>query len=237
MIAGRSVLGLVVARGGSKGLPGKNLRMLCGKPLIGWTVDAARAARFLDAVVVSTDDEGIAAAAAAHGAEVPFMRPAHLATDEASSIDVVLHALDWLASHGRDFDLVVLLEPTSPLRDANDIEQALERLTAAGADSLVSVCRAESAHPVFMFRAGPDGKLERYIPMAGQGPRRQDIEPLFFLEGTVYVSTVASLRQLQSFCHTGTIAFEVPKWKATEVDDAIDWVIVEALLRHKGLAS
>ena len=235
MIDGFKVLGLIPARGGSKGLPGKNIRHLCGRPLIAWTIDAARASRCLDAVVVSTDDDGIAAIAASHGAEVPFGRPAELAGDNASSIDVVIHAIDLLAAAGRVFDLVVLLEPTSPLREASDIDNGLSRMLSLGASAVVSVCRAESAHPAFMYRQRPDARLVPFMEQQPTGLRRQEIEPLFFLVGTLYASRIDVLKAKRSFYHEDTIAYEVPKWKSLEIDDLDDFLMVEALAKHKGL--
>lgn len=235
MIDGFKVLGLIPARGGSKGLPGKNIRDLCGRPLIAWTIDAARASRCLDAVVVSTDDDGIAAIAASHGAEVPFGRPTELAADNASSIDVVIHAIDLLAAAGRVFDLVVLLEPTSPLREASDIDNGLSRMLSLGASAVVSVCRAESAHPAFMYRQRPDARLVPFMERQPTGLRRQEIEPLFFLEGSLYASRIDVLKAKRSFYHEDTIAYEVPKWKSLEIDDLDDFLMVEALAKHKGL--
>lgn len=232
---GLRVLGLIPARGGSKGLPGKNIRDLCGKPLIAWTIDAARAASCLDAIVVSTDDPGIAAIAARHGAEVPFLRPAELSGDTASSIDMVIHAVDTLAAAGRVFDLVVLLEPTSPLREASDIDNGVSRMLALGASAVVSVCRAESAHPAFMYRQRPDARLMPFMERQPTGVRRQEIEPLFFLEGSLYASRIDVLRERRSFYHEDTVAYEVPKWKSIEIDDLDDFLMVEALAKHKGL--
>mgnify|MGYP006276657243 CR=1 FL=1 len=236
MISGLQVLGLATARGGSKGLPGKNVRNLCGKPLIAWTIDAAKAAPSLDAIVVSTDDGAIADAARRAGAEVPFMRPAELSGDTASSIDVVLHAIDWLAAAGRHFDIVVLLEPTSPLREPADIEQGLARLIESGAGSVVSVCLAENVHPAFMYWQSDDLRLQPFMARQPTGLRRQEIEPLYFLEGTVYVSRIDVLRAKRSFYHDDTAGYVVPKWKSIEIDDLDDFLIAEALIKHKGLA-
>lgn len=235
MIDGFKVLGLIPARSGSKGLPGKNIRDLCGKPLIAWTIDAARAASCLDAIVVSTDDSGIAAIAARHGAEVPFLRPAELAGDTASSVDMVIHSIDALAAAGRVFDLVVLLEPTSPLREASDIDNGVSRMLSVGASAVVSVCRAESAHPAFMYRQRPDARLTPFMARQPTGVRRQEIEPLFYLEGTLYASRIDILREKRSFYHEDTIAYEVPKWKSIEIDDLDDFLMVEALAKRKGL--
>jgi CMP-N,N'-diacetyllegionaminic acid synthase len=146
VINANAVLGLILARGGSKGLPGKNLRPLRGKPLIGWTIEAAKQSRVLDALVLSTDAADIGAAGRSLGAEVPFMRPPELASDTATSIDAIVHALNWLAERGRSFEYLVLLEPTSPLREAADIDAAIAKLESTGAEAVVSVARAESVH-------------------------------------------------------------------------------------------
>ena len=236
MIAERKVLALVPARGGSKGLPGKNVRSLCGRPLIQWSIDTALACKEIDAVVVSTDDEQITEVAASAGAEVPFLRPSALAGDRASSIDVVIHALDFLESKGRVFDIVLLLEPTSPLRETADIQVALQRMVATGAAAIVSVCRAESTHPAFMFRTTGQGCLEPFMSVSPTGVRRQEIEPLFYLEGSLYASTVEALRKRRSFYHKDTLAYEVAKWKALEIDDIEDFQMVEAIAKYKELA-
>ena len=228
------ILGLVTARGGSKGLPGKNIITLFGKPLIAWTIEAGLRAPSLDSLVVTTDDEMIAQAARFAGARAPFIRPVELAGDTASSVDVVLHAIDWLASVGEHYDVVVLLEPTSPLRESEDIEGALDTLVRTGAESVVSICRVESTHPAFIYRRGDGERLNPLMQRQPTGLRRQEIEPLYFLEGTVYVSQINALRRYQSFYHEDTVGYEVPRWKALEVDEMDDLVMIEALMRHKG---
>lgn len=236
MIDGKSVLSIVPARGGSKGLPGKNIRLLHGKPLIGWSIEHGLESRYVDAVVVSTDDEEIAGVARAHGAEVPFLRPSELATDNATSIDVILHALDALEAQGRRYDLVALLEPTSPLREPIDIDRALEALLAErNAKSIVGVARSEACHPDFLYRH-QDSFLVPYSGEKRSVKRRQEIDDLFFLEGTVYISWVDALRSLRSFYHSQTMPFVVPKYKSFEVDEITDFLIIEALMaaRMKG---
>lgn len=235
MIDGRKVLALVPARGGSKGLPGKNIRNLCGRPLIQWSIDAGLTSQVVDLVAVSTDSPEIAAVAKTAGASVPFLRPEALAGDTASSIDVVIHALDALAQLDQSFDVVVLLEPTSPLRDASDIDRSLARMIESRATAIVSVCRAESSHPTFVFRQTSDGHLLPFMERSPTGVRRQEIEPMFFLDGSIYASEVQTLRERRSFYHSDTIAYEVPKWKSFEIDDLEDFEIVEALASYKRL--
>lgn len=235
MIDQHRVLGLITARGGSKGLPGKNIKPLCGRPLIDWTIAPALKSKHLDAVVVSTDSEEIAAVARASGASVPFLRPESLASDQATSIDVVEHAVKFLEAQGSRFDLLVLLEPTSPLRDTADIDSGVRQLVEAGADSLVSVCAAESMHPAFMFRKNDAGRLESSQEGGFRALRRQDLEPRFFLDGTLYVSRIDPLLKQRTFCQTNTVGYEVPKWKSPEVDDIVDFMLVEAIIKHRGL--
>jgi CMP-N,N'-diacetyllegionaminic acid synthase len=234
VIANARVLGLIAARGGSKGLPGKNIRPLYGKPLIEWSISAAKAASCVDSIVVSTDDAAIAEVARRAGADVPFRRPSELATDTASSVDVVIHAVDMLAKTEPAFDIVVLLEPTSPLREASDIDEAVDRLMRTSAGSVVSVCRAVSAHPAFMFRQDENCRLQPFLERQPTGLRRQDLDPVFFLDGTLYVSRVDVLRNKRSFYHEDTVAFEIPKWKALEIDDVNDFIMVEALMAKRG---
>jgi CMP-N,N'-diacetyllegionaminic acid synthase len=233
-IASARVLGLITARGGSKGLPGKNIRPLCGKPLIEWSIHAAKGAGCIDHIVVSTDDAAIAEVAQRAGADVPFQRPSELATDSASSVDVTIHAIDTLAKTDRAFDIVVLLEPTSPLRESVDIDEAVQRLIQTGAGAVVSVCRAVNTHPAFMFSLDERGRLQPYLERHPTGRRRQDIDPVFFLDGTIYASRIDVLKTKRSFYHEDTVAFEVPKWKSLEIDDSDDFIMVEALMAKRG---
>lgn len=236
MIDGRKVLALITARGGSKGLPGKNVRELGGHPLIAWSISAGLASELVDDLVVSTDSPEIASVAEKYGAQVPFMRPDALAGDTATSMDAVAHALSWLRDAGREYDYLVLLEPTSPLREASDIDAALRRLVDSRSVSIVGVCRAETVHPAFMYRVGSGEKLIPYVD--GSSPetlRRQDTEPLFFLEGSVYASRLPDLLERGGFYHADTIGYEVPKWKAPEIDDMVDFLLVEAIIRERGI--
>lgn len=233
MIGSKRVLAIVPARGGSKGLPGKNVRDLHGKPLIAWSIDAGRASRYVDELVVSTDSEEIAAVAAKFGAPPPFMRPPELATDTAGSVDVIEHVVNELAGRGRAFDYIVLLEPTSPLREIRDIDDALELFVRRDAEALVSVCRAEVTHPSFMFRVDSSERLTPFLEGGFKPLRRQELTPVFYLEGTVYIAQIASLLRRRTFCHEGTVAYEVPKWKAPEIDDLTDLLFVESIMKNK----
>jgi N-acylneuraminate cytidylyltransferase/CMP-N,N'-diacetyllegionaminic acid synthase len=233
MINGKSVLALIPARGGSKGLPGKNIRPLLGKPLLAWSVEQGKASQYIDKVMVSTDDTEIAGTAKKYGAEVPFLRPAELASDTAPTIDTILNALDGLAANGEAFDFVVLLEPTSPLREVRDIDRALEKLSEhATAESIVGVAKVESAHPAFLLKV-ENGLTRPYSPNEFGVKRRQDIEDVFFLEGSVYIAYAHSLRDRRTFYHELTLPYIVPKYKSFEIDDLTDFTIVEALMKAR----
>jgi CMP-N,N'-diacetyllegionaminic acid synthase len=230
MINGKRVLAIVPARKGSKGLPLKNVRLLAGKPLLAWPIAAARASAHVDRVIISTDDQGFADIAVAHGADAPFLRPAELASDTAPSIDFILHAIDTLAGAGDHYDYVVLLEPTSPLTEGSDVDAALEQLVAADADAIVGVSKLEAAHPAFAVRRAVDGVITPYASATfGDMPRRQDIEPLFVLDGALYISTIEALRRERGFCHTRSLGYESARHKAHEVDDLVDFICIEAI--------
>jgi CMP-N,N'-diacetyllegionaminic acid synthase len=229
MIGTRKVLALIPARGGSKGIPGKNIADLAGKPLIAWTIEAARACPSVDSIVLSTDDLAIAEVAARFGCQVPFMRPPELATDEASSMDVVYHALEQLP----DFDVVLLLQPTSPLRTSADIEACLVRLKDAPA--VVSV-RPSEDHPYLTFEINDGGNLTPYAkPSTGQSLRRQDLPSAWCLNGAIYAADVGWLKSQRSFISSETIACQMPSERSIDIDNPADLRLADELLRlsHK----
>ena len=236
MIDGKRILALVPARRGSKGLPLKNIRPLMGKPLLGWPIEIARGSRYVDRVILSTDDEEFAAIGRKHGAETPFLRPAELASDTAPSIDFILHAIDTLEAGGDVYDYLLLLEPTSPLTESSDVDAALEALAAKGtdADAIVGVTELVSSHPAFAVRLQADGLIAPYAAKSfGQLPRRQDIDPLYALDGSLYISNIAALRRERGFCHGRTLPHVMPHEKSLEVDDLTDFILIEALMTQK----
>jgi CMP-N,N'-diacetyllegionaminic acid synthase len=213
------VLAIITARGGSKGLPRKNLLPLGGEPLIAWTVRAALNARCIARVIVSTDDNEIAAAAQAAGAEIPFCRPAELASDTASSLDVMLHALDAMGGGER----AVLLQPTSPFRTSNDLDIGCARwLDATGAGSCVSVCQADMS-PWLMYTHGPDRQLERLLPEPPGGLRRQDLPKALVLNGAFYFVDVARLRAERQFVFDDSLGHEMPVDRSLDIDTMVDF--------------
>tara|TARA_Y100001958_G_C21072302_1_gene431394 strand:+ start:9 stop:716 length:708 start_codon:yes stop_codon:yes gene_type:complete len=227
------ILSIITARGGSKGLPGKNVIKILGKPLISWTINHALNSKYIDRLIVSTDDKKIANVSKKYGADVPFMRPSHLAEDESSSIDVVLHAIDWLENNNEFYDYIILLEPTSPLRETSDIDNSLEKLiNTDNAESIVSVCKPESSHPDFIISL-ENGFIKKYYGKGFSHKRRQDLDDVFYYEGTFYTSKVSTLKSKKSFYHKNTLGYEVPRWKSFEVDEEIDLKIIESILKFK----
>lgn len=234
MINGNKVLAVIPARAGSKGLPNKNILPLADKPLIYWSIKAALSCQVIDTVVVSTDSERIATISRSAGAEVPFLRPPELATDTASSIDVILHCVEHYNAIGKRFELVVLLEPTSPLREVSDIVQAIKLITQESrAKAVVSVCRVEATHPSFLYSLGKDNQLFPLTAKYGSHLRRQELSPIHYPDGSIYITYTKSLQEKRTFYHSETFAFEVPRWKAIEVDELHDLICADALLRYK----
>lgn len=219
------VLALVPARGGSKGIPRKNIKPFAGKPLIAWTIEAALGSRSLDSVVVSTEDDEIAEVARRCGAQVPFLRPAELAQDATPGIEPVLHALEQLPA----FDAVLLLQPTSPLRTTDDINQCIELAQELGAPSVVSVSEPEE-HPYWMYRLREDQRLQSFID-APKVSCRQELPRIYALNGALYFALSGWLRRRRAFVTEETVAYVMPRERALDLDSLIDWKLGELLLR------
>ncbi|HEY5755388.1 MAG TPA: acylneuraminate cytidylyltransferase family protein [Steroidobacter sp.] len=225
MIAGARVLAVITARGGSKGLPGKNIRPLAGRPLIGWTIEAAHQSSLIDRTVLSTDDEAIAVVARQCNCDVPFMRAPALAADDSSSMDVMLDALDRVPG----YDIAVLLQPTSPLRTAQDIDNAIRACISSGAPGCVSVCEAEES-PYWMYVLDAEARMRPLLPDLNNARRRQDLPPVHVLNGAVYVSRVDVLRQERAFVVAGTVAYPMTRERSADIDTEQDLLIAEQYL-------
>jgi len=227
------LLGLVTARGGSKGIPRKNILPLAGKPLVQYACQCGVASRWIDRTIVSTDCDQIADAARQAGAETPFVRPTHLAGDDTPSLDVVLHALDWLQEHESWRPAyVVLLQPTAPLRTAFHVDEAIERLLAVGGDSLVSVARVASHnHPDWQLEMH-DGCLVRFggRPLASIPTRRQLLSPTFVRNGAIYIVRRDIIQQRRSLYGDRPVAYEMPSELSVNIDTPEDWRLAEARL-------
>lgn len=232
MIYGKRILCIIPARGGSKGLPRKNVLPLLGKPLISWTIEQALACCYLDTVLVSTDDPEIADIARTSGAEVPFIRPAALAADSSPVSDTILHALRFLEDHGSTYDLLVLLEATSPLRKYDDLNNAIEAIanTWDDADCLVSVGEIHLESP-FIARIITNGRVTPFIE--SDYFQRQQLPKTFFPYGVIYASKIDTFVKHLSFCQPRTIPYQIERWQNYEIDDKYDFACVEAILNLK----
>lgn len=220
-------LALIPARGGSKGIPRKNINMIAGKPLIAWTIEAALASTLLDGVVVSTDNAEIAEVALRYGAQVPFLRPAELARDETPGVEPVLHALQQLP----DYDAVLLLQPTSPLRSSADIDACLALAREREAVSVVSVSEPD-AHPDWMYRMTATQQLEKLL-VSQSKTRRQDLPTVLTLNGALYFANADWLRYSRTLLAEETLAYVMPADRSVDIDTPLDWKFAELLLNEK----
>jgi len=235
VVNGKKCLALIPARGGSKGLPRKNITKLCNLPLIGWPIRAARRSKYVDEIIVSTDDEEIASTAVRLGARVPFIRPYELATDTASTSSVVEHALSFVMNRGDVVDYIILLEPSSPLTDHDDIDKACEMLESQRdiADSIVGVSKAVASHPVFDVTINEKGLIQPFFSdNFSSAKRRQDIADIYFFDGSLYISDSSVFLEKKSFYHNRTIPYIVPRWKSIEIDDILDLICAEAIMKN-----
>ena len=226
MIGGRSVLAVIPARGGSKGIPGKNIRAVGGKPLIAWTILAARASRHIDRLILSSDDPEIIDVARQFGCEVPFVRPAELATDEAPGTAPLVHALE--AMPGADY--AVLLQPTSPLRTGEDIDGCIALCADREAPSVVSVTRSEK-HPAWMYKLD-EGRLRPVLGQVSESTRRQDLSPVYSLNGAIYVVAVEPFKRHHAILSEQTLGYPMPAERSIDIDTPLDLEIADFLLRR-----
>lgn len=221
------VLAVIPARGGSKGIPRKNVKILGGKPLIAWTIEAALKAPGINRLIVSTEDEEIAAVAEQFGAEVPFKRPIAIAQDDTPGLDPVLHAIE--NSPGSDW--VLLLQPTSPLRSVDDIEGIIKLCQEKGASSAVSVAEV-SKHPFWMYQRSSDMRLQPLIPNRGEITRRQDLPSVYALNGALYLARIDWLIGNQGFIGPETLGYVMPVERSVDLDTPLDWLWVEYLIER-----
>ena len=227
------VLGVITARGGSKGIPGKNLKLLGGRPLIAYTIDVARQSDVFDRLILSTDEAAIAEAAQALGCEVPFLRPPELARDDTPHLPVMQHAVEWLAAHdGYRPDLVMILQPTSPLRRAEHVREAVSLAQTSGADSVVGVSAVPvHYHPLRTLRVEADGTATLFVtgePVRRRDKRRQDLPPVWTMNGAIYLFRTSTLLDPEpSLFGARSAAYVMPHPSGLSIDDPDDWVEVE----------
>lgn len=224
-----SLIGIIPARGGSKGIPRKNLKSFYGKPLIAWTIEVAKTVSHIDSLVVSTDDKDIAAVAQDYGAEIPFIRPQEISQDKTPGIIPVLDVLKRVPG----YDEVLILQPTSPLRTANDINNIIEIGKSKKASAVVSVTEAEK-HPYWSFRLDESSNLIPWVE-GNLNLQRQDLPGAYCLNGALYWGKTDWVIQNETFVTEETLSYIMPKNRSIDLDTIYDWEIGEFLMSKKNL--
>lgn len=224
----KRVLAIIPARGGSKGLPRKNVCSLSGKPLIAWTIDPAKKSKYINRLILSSEDVEIIKVAKELGCDVPFVRPRELAQDDTPGIEPVLHAISMLP----DYDYVVLLQPTSPLRKVGDIDGCIEQCIKRKDNACVSVTEAEKS-PYWMFKLNEKGRLSKLLSIDKQYTRRQDLPRIYAINGAVYCAKVEWLLDKKSFITDETMAYIMPQERSLDIDSKLDLMICDFLLRKR----
>lgn len=224
-------IAIIPARGGSKRLPGKNIKKLFGKPLIVWTIDSALKSKCFDKVIVSTDSVEIMEIAVHAGAEVPYLRPPELSTDTATTNDVITDVVDWLEQKGVEITTVMILQPTSPLRTEKDIEQAFELMYEKKAEAIVSVCKVE--HPIQYCNILPDDlSLNNFIDLENI-KRSQDLPAFYRINGAIYLFNRSYVSNISKIYSEGTYAYIMNNSNSIDIDEQIDFDFAEILMSKR----
>lgn len=229
MIGNKRILAWIPARGGSKGIKDKNIKDLNGKPLIAYTIEAARKSKYIDEVMVSTDSEVIADISREYGAWVPSLRPKELAGDTSKTIDAVLHTKKMLVELDRKFEVLCLLQPTSPLRTANDIDGAILRYSNSGYRNVVAVSKVKD-HPILIRSVKEDGSLE---PLLNQKStcRRQDMVDYYRVNGSIYINSMGKIDLNTSF-NDNEIGYVIDEQHAIDIDEIEDFMYAEYIIKN-----
>lgn len=226
----KRILAIVPARAGSKRLPNKNVLKLSGQPLISWTLKEAKKSQYITDIIVSTDCDKVADIALAEGVDVPFMRPAHLATDSTRNKDVVKHLMEALAEQGKTYDYFMLLQPTSPLRSVEDINNAIEKCQSLNADAVISVCHSEYS-PLWATELDEHGDLSAFLQQNVVNKRSQQLPDFYRLNGAIYLVAVDRfLREGNYFFKDNVYASIMPSIRSVDIDNEFDFKLAEFLM-------
>jgi CMP-N-acetylneuraminic acid synthetase len=227
------ILALIPARGGSKGVPGKNIKPLAGKPLIAYTIEQAHKAKNITRAILSTDDNDIATVAKSYGLDVPFMRPPSLATDSAGTLDVIKHALQELQSKDEHYDAVCLLQVTSPYRPDGAIDEAIELFVKHKPDSLVSVRKVpDEYNPHWTFEIDDNDRLHIATGEKTIIPRRQELPPAYHRDGAIYITTTDCIINKNSILGDDIIAYPIDSPELINIDTMRDWEKAEKFFKN-----
>lgn len=232
MINNNKIVAIIPARGGSKGIPRKNIRNLCGKPLIAHTIEEARKSNYIDRVIVSTEDSEIASIGKSYGAEIPFLRPIELSQDDTPGIDPIIHCVEWLIEN-EDYtpDYVICLQCTTPFRNSIQIDEAIKTLIDSDKESLVSLCESDIS-PYWMKKI-ENGHIVDFMNDSKFYARRQETPPVYKLNGAIYISRVNNLLQNRNWYTNQTQAFIMNKVTSLDIDDILDFKFAEFLFKEK----
>ena len=226
-----NILAIIPARGGSKGLRKKNIKTLGNKPLIAWSIESALNSKFISKTIVSSDNDEIITVSKQYGAEIPFKRPTNLATDTATTRDVLIHAIEYYKLKNITFDYIVLLQPTSPFRKKDDIDNAIKIAVENNIDMVVSVKETSSNPYYVLFEENDEGFLEK--SKNSNFTRRQDCPIVYEYNGSIYVIKVKSLLNNDSMSFDKTIKFEMSKIHSVDIDNQFDFDFAEFLIKRK----
>ena len=233
MINNRKILGIVPARIGSKGLKFKNLKKLNSKPLIYWPIKTLKKSKYIDKIILNTDSKKIRDLGTKMGAQTPFLRPKYLASDNSKISDTIIHTIKYFEKKRIFYDYILLLEPTSPLTTSSDVDYAIKTLekNSNKADALVSVAENISGHPKFSVKLDKNQFIKNLNKSFFDEPR-QKTDKIFFYSGNFYLSKVNSFTKKKTFYHKKTMAIVSSKIKSFEIDDELDFFIVEKIMKH-----
>lgn len=228
MFSGKKFIAIIPARGGSKRLPGKNVKPLCGKSLVSWAIESAKKSSYIDTVVVSTNDTQVLSISSEYDV-VTIDRPDHLSGDHSSTVDVLLHALDSLIE---PIDYLVLLQPTSPLRTGRHIDHAIETMFEKKSESIVSVCECEHS-PLWTNTLSDNGSMKDFIEPKYANLRSQDLDKYYRLNGAIYIINVDTLRESNNLLLDGSYAYIMNSEDSIDIDTMYDFICAESLLKYK----
>ena len=233
-----NILGIIPARAGSKGVSRKNIRMLCGKPLLQYTAEAALESTLLSRVILSTEDDEIAEVGRDCGLDVPFQRPVVLAQDDTPTLPVVQHAVRWLEERGESYDAICLLQPTNPLRRTEHIDACIELFEKRDADSVITVLTVPAEYnPYWVYFSDLGGLLRLCLGEADPLPRRQELPAAFHREGSVYVTRRDVVMEGNSLYGWRVLGYEMRGERCVNIDSEEDWEKAEALLQNGSIRS
>ena len=234
MIIEKKVLAITLARGGSKRVPKKNITLINNKPLLQYTTDEVKKSKYIDKLILSSDSDRYFRIAKKYGLKNFIKRPKNLSSSKTTSIDSLIYVLRQLKLKGFNYDYCLLLEPTSPLRVVEDIDSSIQKLLKKNkAEALVSLSKVGNVHPQFMYEIKKNNFISRFSKKMKKVTMHSLSKKLYFLDGSIYISKVSSIFSRKSFYHEKTLSYILPKWKSYEVDDLLDFKIIEMIMKSK----